>query len=558
MLRECIDKLTKRISLSEEESEGAVHEMLEKSDPVLSASFIMLLKAKGETAEELVGMIRAMRSHCIQVQIGYPTLDLVGTGGDGKGTVNLSTGSALLAAALGVAVVKHGNRAVSSQCGSADVLEAMGYDIHLSPEQLKISVEKSHFGFCFAPNYHPVLQAVRDVRKTLNVPTAFHLIGPLLNPAGLDHVMLGVYAPELVLLMADVLFRLGTKKSLVFHGGGIDELSCLGPIDAILVTEKGKERITIDPVALGLKRCTIEDLQGADAAYNAALLKKALSGAGTSIDDTLVLNAGVALFLYGHAQTTEEGVTLAKTKLKEGCKRNFLQEIILRKKKPKRARKSLKNALKNTPHAVIAEIKRASPSAGSIAVIDNSAALALEYVSNGAAAISVLTDSAFQGSIQDLESVCEALDKTAVPVLRKDFLLEPSHIAEAAAAGADAVLLIVAVLKDDTARMVQVAHLFGLEALVEVHNEEELKIALEANADLIGVNQRDLNDFSMHPMRFEQLIGSIPKTLVKIAESGIRTESDAAKVFALGYDAVLMGEALSRSKSLLAKVSHAR
>ena len=545
MLRLAIEELMQGRSLSEEMCYQTGTSLLQGADPHQIAAFLALLRAKGETVEELLGLLTALRKQAIPLTFPYRVLDIVGTGGDGVGTANISTGSALLAAASGIPVVKHGNRAVSSQCGSADVLEALGIEIHLSPDELKKSVAENNFGFCFAPNYHPALQALRPIRKGLNFKTVFHLLGPLLNPANAEHLLLGVADASLVRLMAEVLFQLGTKRSLVFYGHQIDELSCLGPIDALLVTEKGIEPFHIDPEALGLQKCTIEDLMGKDSLFNAEQLKRALLPSGSPLTDTLILNAGAALFIYGKTASLQEGVLLVKERLKKGnvLKPNHLQEILLRKRGFARRARSLKEALQNHPRAIIGEIKRASPTAGKITEIPDPASRAKEYARAGVAAISILTDEAFEGSFSDLTAVSKSVD---LPILCKDFLLSPEQIAQAAQAGADAVLLIVAALGKKTKELVQLAHLFGMEALVEVHHEKELEIALDSGADLIGVNQRDLRDFSMHPELFTALIQKIPAHYIKIAESGIRSLAEAEKLFSLGYNAVLVGEALSR------------
>lgn len=534
MLKECIEQLMEREPLSAEQAFLGANEMLNEGEPAQIAAFLALLRAKGETAEELVGLVKSLRSQAKKLLLDRPMMDIVGTGGDQAGTVNISTGSALLAASLGIPVLKHGNRAVSSRCGSADVLEEMGFPILQTPEEIQKNIRERNFAFCFAPAYHPTLQKVRPIRNGLKIPTAFNLIGPLLNPAGLDYMQIGVFRPEMVRRVAEALFQLGTKRSLVFHGHGLDELSCIGPIEALLVTEKGIEEIVIDPKKLGLKSCTLEDLKGGDAKENAKLLKEALSGIPTRITDTLILNAGVALFLYGPARTIQEGVDIAKEKL-------------LGKKK------SLKQALLYTPHAVIAEIKRKSPSKGEIGKISDPAARASLYVQGGAAAISVLTSAGFGGNLADLKEVANALQATPVPVIRKDFLLTKEDIQ--ASQDADAVLLIVSKLGARTEEMLLECLKVGLEAIVEVHTEEELKIAIDAGAEIIGVNQRDLNDFSMHPEVYERLIGKIPANAVKIAESGMRTEEDVRFVRQLGYDAVLVGETLTRSQNPLETLS---
>jgi len=548
MIKKQIEKLLERKSLNADESFDAASAMIQDADPVQIAALLALLRVKGETADELVGFVNAMRLHAKSFRFDRPVLDIVGTGGDQGGTVNISTGSALLAASCGIPIVKHGNRAVSSLCGSADVLEAMGYNIHLSPHELQESLRKTGFGFCFAPDYHPAMKQVRPIRKGLGIPTLFNLIGPLLNPAGIDHMQIGVYKPEFVQLIAETLFRLGTKRSLVFHSYGLDELTCLGPTDAILVTEKGLESFHVDPEKLGLKKCTREDLKGGDAQTNAQILKGALSGIPSPISDTLILNAGAALFLYGSAINLQEGIQMAKKQLFR--------------------KKSLKNAIQKNKNAVLAEIKRASPSKGKIGRIDNVAERALLYADAGATAISVLTSSLFEGTLEDLRNVSAALKETDLPVLRKDFLMKKEQIAEAAEYGADIVLLIVTFLGKKTKEMLLEAHRLGLEAIVEVHDEAELRIALDAGAEIIGVNQRnlkafitvddegkvtslerrDLKDFTMHPEIYEKLIGQIPPHIVKIAESGVKTADDAEKSFRIGYDAVLVGESLTRAE----------
>lgn len=505
-----LHKLIEGKSLSEEETCSIVTELL--NDPIKMAGFLSLLRAKGETVEEILGLVKAMRAKMRKLDFGFPTIDIVGTGGDQAGTVNLSTGAALLAAECGAKVVKHGNRAVSSKCGSADVLEELGEEIHMSGEELRRSVERRGFAFCFAPDYHPAMKELRAMRQALKMPTAFNLIGPLLNPASIDHLLFGVHKPELVPMLANVLFRLGTKRSLVFSGCGIDELSCIGKTEAILVTENGMEPFTIDPEGLGFKICTLNDLKGGDAKYNAAILKNPMG----AILDALVLNAGVALFLVGLTKTVIEGVQMAR-------------------------RQSIKNAL--CKKGVIAEIKRASPSKGRIGERINPIERAKQFERAGAAVISVLTSDRFEGSLDDLHQVKQAV---SIPVLRKDFITTKEELAKTKA---DLVLLIVSYLGERTKEMLVEAKKLGLQPLVEVHSAAELEIALNAGADIIGVNQRDLKDFTMHPEVYE-LIQKIPKEVIKVAESGVKDLEDAKRLFAMGYDAILVGEALTRRPEL--------
>lgn len=549
MLNKCIVKLSNGENLTVEDSYLAAKALLGDVDPVVAGSFLSLLHAKGEVADELLGFHRALTESGRKLAVAKPFIDIVGTGGDKAGTLNISTGGSLLTSACGVPVVKHGNRAVSSKCGSADVLAELGFNLNLSDNEIIDAIDDDRFVFCFAPNFYPVLKKLNEVRKKLATPTIFNLMGPLLNPAGREHVILGVYQQKYVSVIAETLFRLGTTKSLVFHGNGLDELSTLDALTAKLVTRDGISDLTIDLRELELSQAQLSDLAGGDRMFNAQMLIKTLNdGVTTGISDSLALNAGAALFVYGKAASLVEGVRMAQARLVQGniIPLNKLQQIVHRKYSAPQKRKSMRAALLAREFAVISEIKRASPSAGHIADIGNPLERAQHYVSIGAAAISVLTDAGFNGSMADLRLVTAGLKDSPVPVLCKDFMLTPPQIAEAAANGADVILLIVHVLQENTIEMAKIAHSFGLEVLVEVHNPNELDIALKADADVIGVNQRDLNDFSMHPNQFAELIKLIPAGVVKVAESGLKTREQALAALALGYDGVLVGEALSR------------
>ncbi len=270
-------------------------------------------------AEELAEFALSLRLMAKTIKLDRPFVDLVGTGGDGAGTVNLSTASALLTAACGVPVVKHGNRAATSKCGSADLMESFGANLHLDAKGIQQAVQKTQFAFCFAPDFHPMLASVKEERKKLGKPTQFNLVGPLINPAGLDHLLLGVYDERLVPILARALQILGTKRSLVFSNYGLDELTCIGPCKATLVTPDAMQPMSFDPDELGLTLCTLDDLKGGDAKENARIIRRALSGAKSPISDTLILNAAAALFLYGPVGTIEEGIKHARSTLQSGA-----------------------------------------------------------------------------------------------------------------------------------------------------------------------------------------------------------------------------------------------
>lgn len=319
MLRPYLLQLLDKAPLSTDDAEAAMRMILTEADPIQVAAFLAILKYRGETADEIIGMIRALEEHAIPVNLPTPTLDIVGTGGDLAHTVNISTGSAILAAACGVPIAKHGNRSVSSRSGSADVLEAFGLQIELSPKQLSKCLSEINIAFMYAPYYHPSLKKLGTIRRALKFPTLFNLLGPLLNPAKAEYALIGVAHEGFVELVANVLLQLKhIKRALVFHGCGLDELTPLGPMTAYHVHEGKIEKITLDPEALGFAPCTLEDLQGGDADLNAALLKKAFGGEPSALADALAFNAGAALWIYGRASTLEEGIYTAKKALAAG------------------------------------------------------------------------------------------------------------------------------------------------------------------------------------------------------------------------------------------------
>jgi anthranilate phosphoribosyltransferase len=326
MLGKMIEKLLKREDLSKEESALALLDMLAGANPHQIAAFLLLIRAKGESVEELHGIVEVMRSRMVRVQAATAVLDIVGTGGDGAHTLNISTASAILAASCGVKIAKHGNRSVSSSAGSADVLEALGIALHQSPEQIGRSIEEIGIGFMFAPDFHPAFKQLKEIRKGLGTRTLFNMIGPLLNPAGAQHFMLGVCSRDFVEITASLLSRLNVGKSLVFHGCGLDELSCMGPSYVIEVLGEEKRELVIDPLHFGLKRCSLEDLRGQSAQYNAQKLLKTFAGEEGAFADTIALNAGFAAYLYGVTKTPEEGVELARAHLKEKKALHLLEQ----------------------------------------------------------------------------------------------------------------------------------------------------------------------------------------------------------------------------------------
>lgn len=318
MLGNLIQHLSQRQDLTQAQMQQAAENMLQGDNPLQSAAFLSLLHAKGETTTELLALIDVCRQQMQAINLPVPVLDIVGTGGDGMNTVNISTGSALLAAACGVNVVKHGNRAVSSRSGSADVIEALGLPLHDTPEAIVRSVKQHRFAFCYAPNFHPALGKLQAVRRDLAIPTCFNLLGPLLNPARAQYVLLGVANPKLLITFAELLARSGTQRSLVVHCQGCDEICTLGDVEGYRV-----ERGSISPFHFRLSdyqfmQCQLADLQGGDAKENAARLLEVFQGQMNPLADTLILNAGIACYLYGISHTLQAGIDLAQQLLLSG------------------------------------------------------------------------------------------------------------------------------------------------------------------------------------------------------------------------------------------------
>lgn len=327
--------------LTTEETKAAFSEILKGADEVQVGSLLTLLRQKGETPDEIAGMVQAMNDACNAVDLGdQKLLDIVGTGGDGADTINISTASVVLAAASGCTVAKAGNRSVSSACGSADVLEALGVKIDLSPAQVVECVDKVGVAFMMAPVNHPAMRFVAPVRKKLGVRTCFNILGPMTNAAGAQRAVIGVFHPELLELMAGALKRVGrVDHAVIIHGVGLDEISPLGPatlleIKNIAAEGEPKEYETrqfeFDPESIGIPRCELEDLKGGGPKENAEKFEAVLQG-GDHTDakrDSIVLNAGVGCWIYGLADSIEEGCKIARETLESGKAAELLKEWV--------------------------------------------------------------------------------------------------------------------------------------------------------------------------------------------------------------------------------------
>ena len=302
-----------------------------EATPAQIAGFLIALRVKGETAAEIAGCAEAMREHALPVRPQRDDLvDTAGTGGDGAKTINISTGAALLAAAAGAGVAKHGNRAVSSASGSADVLEALGFNLEQPAERVARSIDELGFGFLFAPTHHPAMRHAAPVRRELAARTIFNVLGPLTNPAGARAQVVGVYAPELVRTIAEVLAQLGARRAFVVHGAaGIDELSPAGPNLVCEVVHGTVRERNIDPVELGVPRCDPGELRGGSPDHNAEAIRSVFSGEDGGRRSAILLNAAGAIAAGGHAADLREGLEIAREALDSGAAAERLEQLIV-------------------------------------------------------------------------------------------------------------------------------------------------------------------------------------------------------------------------------------
>jgi len=331
MIQNALSQLLDGKDLSRDDARRVMDTIMSgEATPAQIGGFLVALRLKGETAAEIAGAAEAMRSHVVAVQPKRDDLvDTAGTGGDGGKTFNISTAAALVAAAAGAGVAKHGNRSVSSQSGSADVLEALGFQLELTPERIAESIDSLGFGFMFAPTHHPAMKHAGPVRRELAARTIFNVLGPLTNPAGARAQVVGVYSPLLVPVIADVLAQLEARRAFVVHGaGGIDELSPAGPNLVCEVVEGTVTRREIDPLELGVPRCDPDELRGGGAEENAQRIREVFHGGNGGRRSAILLNAAGAIAAGGHAADLEEGVAIAREALDSGAAATRLDQLI--------------------------------------------------------------------------------------------------------------------------------------------------------------------------------------------------------------------------------------
>jgi len=331
VIQDALSQLLDGKDLTREEARRVMDTIMSgEATPAQIGGFLVALRLKGETSAEIAGAAEAMRAHVIAVQPKRDDLvDTAGTGGDGGKTFNISTAAALVAAAAGAGVAKHGNRSVSSQSGSADVLEALGFQLELPCERIAESIDTLGFGFMFAPVHHPAMKHAGPVRRELAARTVFNVLGPLTNPAGARAQVVGVYSPLLVPVIADVLAQLDARRAFVVHGaGGIDELSPAGPNLVCEVHEGVVTRREIDPLDLGVPRCDPDELRGGSPVENARRIREVFHGGNGGRRSAILLNAAGAIAAGGHAADLREGLERAREALESGAAAARLDELI--------------------------------------------------------------------------------------------------------------------------------------------------------------------------------------------------------------------------------------
>ena len=329
-IKAAINKIASRQDLTGEEMRGVMNTIMQgEATPSQIGAFLMGLRVKGETVGEIAAAVSILREKMVAVEAPEDVIDIVGTGGDGAETLNISTATAIVTAASGIPVAKHGNRALSSKSGASDVLQALGVKIDLTPEQISRCIREAGIGFMFAPAHHPAMKHVGPTRMEMGTRTMFNLLGPQSNPAGARRYMLGVYSKQWVEPVAAALLANRAISAWVVHGdGGLDEISTTGPTFVASIKGGNLTSFEINPEDAGIKRATLADLKGADPAYNAGRLRALLDGTKDAYLDVVLLNAAAAFIVAGRADTLKLGADLAAREIDSGRAKQTLEKLV--------------------------------------------------------------------------------------------------------------------------------------------------------------------------------------------------------------------------------------
>ena len=324
-----IEKISNKINLNIEETQFVFRLIMNgdlSEDKI--ASILTKLADKGETSDEITGGASVLREKSLKVNLNTEALDMCGTGGDGKHTLNISTTASLVLASLGVKVAKHGNKGLTSKCGSADVLEKLGIDILKQPEEVKKDIENNNFGFMFAPIYHQAMKNVANVRRQLKQRTIFNLLGPLCNPASVNYQCIGIFSKELLTIYSETLAKLGTKKSWVFHShDGLDEISIFGKTDVVEISPLGTKKISIEPRDFIKHSYKFEDIVGGDAEFNALKIIQLFNGENNAFLEIVSLNSAAALLVVGKETLLEVAYNRVKQHILSGAALKTLEAL---------------------------------------------------------------------------------------------------------------------------------------------------------------------------------------------------------------------------------------
>ncbi len=328
-LKPIIARVANGDKLNVEEARQAFDIMMSgEATPGQIGGFLMALRVRGETVAEITGAVATMRAKMLKVEAPDGAIDIVGTGGDGTGTLNISTLAALITAGAGVTVAKHGNRAQSSKSGTADALSVLGVNLEIAPDVTARCIRDAGIGFMFAQAHHSAMRHVGPIRVELGTRTIFNLLGPLSNPAGVRHQLLGVFAPQWLRPLAEVLKELGSQSVWVVHGSGLDEITTTGKTDVVALEDGKIREFTLTPQDFGMNAVDLQSIKGGDGVYNAAALHDILTGARNAYRDISVANAAAALVITGKAGSLGEGVKLANQSLESGAAKLALEKLI--------------------------------------------------------------------------------------------------------------------------------------------------------------------------------------------------------------------------------------
>ncbi|GAU77228.1 anthranilate phosphoribosyltransferase [Fusibacter sp. 3D3] len=594
-----LDKLMRKESLSYEESIVLADDVLNKriTDDKIEAALIKL-NLKGETYHEIAGFATAMKRNAKSFKATeLNIMDTCGTGGDGLETFNISTAVAFVLAAAGINVAKHGNRSVSSKCGSADILEAMGFDLQLTERENEQLFSEEGFCFLFAQAYHTKMKTIMPIRKKIGKPSIFNIIGPLSNPANVTHQMIGVYTSKLLRPVYEAMKTLGLKSGAVVHGyGGMDELSLEGENEVLCFNGVKEQHLILNPKHYGFEKIENKQLKGGSKAVNLEIMQHLLAGDESPYKEAVIFNAGFCIYLNERVESIKEGMKMARMLIDEGqveAKVNAIlntqawiksstildeifeyknqiyasdrQDLLPLSMNPKQEA-SVKKRAKLSPllkssralylkaqepsfYPIIGEIKRGSPSKGKFTEALDIESVIKHYEALNVIGISVLADQKyFYANEEDVYNVSRLTDK---PILYKEFIVSEKQIQMAKQKGASLILLIARMLPvEQLEYLTQYAHEHDLEVLMEIHQADEFEKVSGIDFDILGINNRDLQTFKTDidvSVNLYNTLGLASYSKPIVSESGITSLDEMDYLIKIGFHGVLMGEHLIRS-----------